>query len=84
MNVLGPVEIIGDAMQWDWPLFLDLLGEGGLPENVLAWSTIDLAALDYDEDAALLDDPHHALLDAQLLCRFVSQGRKEQRRTVSG
>ncbi|MDG9923350.1 MULTISPECIES: hypothetical protein [unclassified Pseudomonas] len=57
------VEIVSDALAWDWPLLLGLLGAGGLPEHV-----------NCREDAALLSDlaeadiPHHALLDARLMC----------------
>ena len=60
---LGAVEVVGDALAWDWPLLLDLLGAPGLPGNVLGCRQVDdpLAALPGE------DIPHHALLDARLL-----------------
>ncbi|AYC31774.1 hypothetical protein D3880_04965 [Pseudomonas cavernae] len=61
---LGEVEIVGDALAWDWPLLLELLGPAGLPANVTGCRQVDdpLAALPADAV------PHHALLDARLLC----------------
>lgn len=61
---LGEVEIVGDALAWDWPLLLELLGPLGLPANVLGCREVDdpLGALPSE------DIPHHALLDARLLC----------------
>ena len=62
---IGTAEIIGDALQWDWPLFLELLGPEGLPENIIGCREIDA---DYiDADLLLAEAPHHALLDARLL-----------------
>lgn len=60
---LGAVEIVGDALAWDWPLLLELLGAPGLPGNVVGCRQVD------DPFAALPaeDIPHHALLDARLL-----------------
>lgn len=61
----GDVEIVSDALAWDGPLLLELLGPAGLPANVLG----------YREQANLLSDldeaqiPHHALLDARLMAR---------------
>jgi hypothetical protein len=58
----GAVEIVSDALAWDWPLLLELLGADGLPDQVCC-----------REDAELLSDlaeaaiPHHALLDARLM-----------------
>ncbi len=31
---LGSVEIVGDALQWDCPLIIELLGATGMPDNV--------------------------------------------------
>ena len=65
LEALGPLEIVSDALAWDWPLLEDLLAPQGLPENVLARR----------EDRELLRDlpsgsvPHHALLDARLMSR---------------
>lgn len=63
LAALGEVEIVGDALVWDWPLLLELLGPLGLPANVLGCRQVD------DPLAALPEDsvPHHALLDARLL-----------------
>lgn len=36
LQKLGPVEIISDAPDWDWPLLVWLAGLGGLPEGVEA------------------------------------------------
>lgn len=60
---LGAVEIVGDALAWDWPLLLELLGEQGLPGNVLGCRQVEdpLAELPAEQI------PHHALLDARLL-----------------
>lgn len=60
---LGAVEVVGDALAWDWPLLLELLGAPGLPGNVLGCRQVDdpLAVLPPEEV------PHHALLDARLL-----------------
>ncbi|MCY1284739.1 hypothetical protein D9M68_300950 [compost metagenome] len=59
----GEVEIVGDALDWDWPLLLELLGPAGLPDNVAGCRQVDdpLAALPAEQV------PHHALLDARLL-----------------
>lgn len=65
----GPLEIVSDALAWDWPLLLDLLGPEGVPSNLLSTR----------EDRELLRDlpnsaiPHHALLDARLMAR-IKQG----------
>lgn len=61
----GEVEIVSDALAWDWPLLLELLGRDGLPQNVRGCrEQIDLLG-DLDEQAI----PHHALLDARLMAR---------------
>lgn len=62
---LGPCEIIGDALKWDWPLFLELLGPPGLPESIIGCREIDVECL--DENQFSVDPPHHALLDARIL-----------------
>ena len=61
---LGAVEVVGDALAWDWPLLLDLLGRNGLPTHVSCREDVSLLS-DLD-DAAI---PHHALLDARLMSR---------------
>ncbi len=67
----GPVEIVGDALRWDWPLLLDLLGASGLPDTVVGCREVDLSGLADDQGAE--EPPHHALLDARLICRGASQ-----------
>ncbi|MCY1299486.1 hypothetical protein D9M70_490140 [compost metagenome] len=64
----GPVEIAGDALTWDWPLLIDLAGASGLPDNVLGCREVEPVE-DVDE-SDLHDTPHHALLDARIICRF--------------
>ncbi|SFP65099.1 hypothetical protein SAMN05216229_104162 [Geopseudomonas sagittaria] len=61
---LGEVEIVGDALAWDWPLLLELLGPLGLPANVLGCRQVDDPLGELPSE----DIPHHALLDARLLC----------------
>lgn len=69
----GVVEIVGDALNWDWPLLLELLGPSGLPENVVGCREVDLAP--HVGDVDLEAPPHHALLDARLICRLASRVR---------
>lgn len=59
----GAVEIVGDALAWDWPLLLELLGAEGLPGSVLGCRQVD----DPWTGMPAGDIPHHALLDARLL-----------------
>ncbi|MBX9754087.1 MAG: 3'-5' exoribonuclease [Pseudomonadaceae bacterium] len=70
LATLGAIEIIGDALTWDWPLFLELLGPEGLPENIIGCREIDPEALELaaEMEHLLADAPHHALLDARMLC----------------
>lgn len=58
------VEVVSDALAWDWPLLLDLLGRNGLPTHVSCREDVSLLS-DLDEAAI----PHHALLDARLMSR---------------
>ena len=63
LRKLGPVEIVSDAVMWDWPLLLWLAGAAGLPDGVTAGrisSDIEFEDLGYEP-------PHHALQDARLL-----------------
>ncbi|KFE51723.1 hypothetical protein [Pseudomonas syringae] len=65
------LEIISDAPQWDWPLFIRLVGPPGLPKGISA-GTISYA------DIALMGGivfPHHALEDARLIASFVESLR---------
>ncbi|EPJ7847693.1 hypothetical protein OPJ39_005200 [Pseudomonas aeruginosa] len=71
LQALGPVEVISDAPDHDWPLLLWLAGPAGLPANVQpepGHLSIDLNA-DYAGD----DPPHHALQDARLLAALVEK-----------
>ncbi|HEY6609913.1 MAG TPA: hypothetical protein VIZ86_02095 [Pseudomonas sp.] len=61
---LGAVEIVGDALAWDWPLLVGLLGPLGLPANVQGCRQVDDPLGELPGE----DIPHHALLDARLLC----------------
>ncbi len=62
---LGAVQIVSDALAWDWPLLLELLEQAGLPNNVLGCREQPDLLSDLDETAI----PHHALLDARLANR---------------
>lgn len=67
-KVIGPAEIISDAMSWDWPLLLWLAGPAGLPDGIEAGTLptdIQGDVEDWDEP------PHHALLDARQLAKIV-------------
>lgn len=70
LATLGTVEIIGDALAWDWPLFLELLGPEGLPKNIAGCREINPETLELttNMEHLLADAPHHALLDARILC----------------
>ncbi|MFC5695483.1 hypothetical protein ACFPU0_07895 [Pseudomonas sp. GCM10022186] len=69
----GSVEIVGDALRWDWPLLLELLGPSGLPANVLGCRELGLDEI--SDDPEVEDAPHHALLDARLICRLASRNQ---------
>lgn len=75
----GEVEIAGDALAWDWPLLLELLEPGGLPDNVQGCRALldEQGVLLSAEQVQLLEAaPHHALLDARLLCQvFEAKGK---------
>ena len=66
LSALGEVEIVGDALAWDWPLLIGLLAPLGLPGNVSGCRQVD----DPQEALFELEEPvpHHALLDARLIC----------------
>lgn len=67
----GLVEIVGDALKWDWPLLLELVGANGLPDNVVGCR--EIAPDEIGDDPDVEDAPHHALLDARLICRLNSE-----------
>ncbi|WP_394560145.1 hypothetical protein [Aquipseudomonas alcaligenes] len=54
------LEIVSDALAWDWSLLLDLLGE--LPAHIHKREDTELL-----RDLAEAEIPHHALLDARLM-----------------
>lgn len=70
LNLIGPAEIISDAMSWDWPLLLWLAGPEGLPDGIEA-GTLPSDIQGYIED--LDEPPHHALLDARRLAQIVER-----------
>ncbi|MEW6310568.1 MAG: hypothetical protein AB1532_06505 [Pseudomonadota bacterium] len=69
LQELGPVEIISDAPDWDWPLLVWLAGPGGLPGGVEA------GRISGDNEASAEGEgpPHHALQDARMLAQLVEQ-----------
>lgn len=69
----GEVEIVSDALAWDWPLLLELLGLDGLPENICCREDAELLS-----DLAEAEIPHHALLDARLMSG--AEQRRQQKR----
>jgi len=70
LKMIGPAEIISDAMAWDWPLLLSLAGPCGLPLAVEAGALPS----DIESDVSDLDEPpHHALLDAKQLAEIVER-----------
>lgn len=71
LEELGSVEIVGDALQWDWPLIIELLGAPGLPTNVEGCREVPDPLSQLPPDSV----PHHALLDARLLCNLCEQSR---------
>lgn len=66
---LGPVEIISDAPDWDWPLLMWLAGPGGLPGGAEAGRI----SCDIEVAADGKEPPHHALQDARMLAQFVER-----------
>ena len=71
LQALGPVEVITDAPNHDWPLLLWLAGLAGLPANVQP----EPGHLPTDLNAAYSGDepPHHALQDARLLAALAEK-----------
>ncbi len=70
---LGPVEVICDAPQWDWPLLIWLAGPSGLPDNVTAGRIRADTEIVWDG----AEPPHHALLDARLLAELLEESRSD-------
>lgn len=76
LQALGPVEIITDAPDYDWPLLLWLAGPTGLPANV--HPEPGLLSIDLDADYAGEEPPHHALADARLLAALVESWNRQR------
>ena len=65
----GEAEVIGDALKWDWPLLLELLGPEGLPENIVGCR--EISGIDAEKFSGEPPEaPHHALLDARILAKL--------------
>ncbi len=62
----GPMKIISDAPDWDWPLLLWLAGPDGLPGGIVAGRISRSIEVPFDGEA-----PHHALKDARMLARLL-------------
>jgi hypothetical protein len=73
LGKLGPVEIICDAPQWDWPLLAWLAGPAGLPKTVIQGEIAGNADLTYSGP----EPPHHALEDARLLADILERSQDE-------
>ncbi|HEY1028609.1 MAG TPA: hypothetical protein VGE28_13415 [Pseudomonas sp.] len=71
MQALGPVEIITDAPDHDWPLLLWLVGPAGLPANVQPKP--GHLPIDLDAEYSGAEPPHQALQDARMLAQLVEQ-----------
>ncbi len=71
LQAIGPVEIITDATDHDWPLLLWLAGPTGLPANVQ--QEPGRLTIDLDADYAGDEPPHHALQDARLLATLAEK-----------
>ncbi|WP_301154431.1 hypothetical protein [Metapseudomonas otitidis] len=79
LQTLGPVEIITDAPDHDWPLLLWLAGPAGpvgLPANV--HPEPGLLSIDLDADYSGDEPPHHALADARLLAALVESWNRQR------
>ncbi len=70
LQARGPVEIITDAPEHDWPLLVWLSGSQGLPANVRPEPGILSIEL---ETICVEDSPHHALLDARMLAGLMGR-----------
>lgn len=71
LQALGPVEIITDAPDHDWPLLLWLVGPAGLPANVQPKP--GHLPIDLDAEYSGAEPPHHALQDVRMLAQLVEQ-----------
>lgn len=71
LQALGPVEIITDAPDYDWPLLLWLVGPAGLPANVQPKP--GHLPIDLNAEYSGAEPPHHALQDARMLAQLVAR-----------
>ncbi|MFU3684630.1 hypothetical protein ACM7JK_07540 [Pseudomonas aeruginosa] len=71
LQTLGPLVIISDAPEHDWPQLLWLAGPAGLPANVQ--SEPGHLSIDLNADYAGDDPPHHALQDARLIAALAEK-----------
>ncbi|WAG79110.1 3'-5' exoribonuclease [Metapseudomonas furukawaii] len=69
LEAQGDCEILGDALDWDWPLLLELLGPAGLPESVQGCRALTGSQFENVQQQAP-EPPHHALEDARWLRRL--------------
>ena len=69
LRALGPVEIICDAHDWDWPLLAWLAGPPGLPKTVIQGTIMARIETTYSAAAP----PHRALDDARLLAELLEK-----------
>jgi hypothetical protein len=72
LKKLGPVEIISDVPQWDWPLLIRLAGPLGLPKPALAGQLSTNIDIEYNG----VEAPHHALGDARLSANLVEHSKR--------
>jgi len=73
LSALGPVKIISDATNWDWPLLAWLAGPTGLPQTVTLGEIRSDIGLAYSG----AEPPHHALDDARLLADLLERSLNE-------
>ncbi|MBC2382813.1 3'-5' exoribonuclease [Pseudomonas carnis] len=70
------LEIVTDAPQYDWELFIELVyDDGKWPRNVRNYPT-DATTLDATSDGVPL--PHHALLDARIIASMFTESNPKK------
>ncbi|RVD77941.1 3'-5' exoribonuclease [Pseudomonas koreensis] len=70
------LEIVTDAPQYDWELFIELAyDDGKWPRNVRNYPT-DATTLDATSDGVPL--PHHALLDARIIASMFTESNPKK------
>lgn len=73
LRAQGNCEILSDALNWDWPLLLELLSPAGLPDNVLGCRQLTESQIELAPQG-IPELPHHALEDARWL-RLLAEAR---------